>query len=263
MGKKVTVRAPRISRARKTVPTPAPEAKTAVEKRCRERKTPISFGVTLTPEQKLAKARALDNDVIVLTGKPGTAKSLLSCNVALDLLLGGRVNKIIVSRPMVDVGKSMGFLPGDAFDFKEGKSAPYLAPILQAMYKLRSKVEIDNLIDAGRIEITPIQFIRGHNFEDCCVLVDEAQNCTLDELKAISTRLCKGAKLIFTSDVNQIDLFNKRSSAGWFFSKIKDLRGVALIELVENFRSPLAIEIMDLINKYDEDGRNEQLSKAS
>lgn len=223
-----------------------------VVKRDRLRKGPISFSnITLTAEQKEAKAKALDHDIVVFTGRPGTSKSFLSCQIALDLLLSGRVGKIIVTRPMVDVGKTMGFLPGDAFDFKEGKSAPYLAPILQAMCKLRNKDEIDKLIETEKIQIVPIQFIRGLNFEDCVVLVDESQNCTTDELKAITTRLCKNAKLIFTSDVNQIDLMNKHSSAGYFFNKIKDVEGVALIELKENFRSDLALTIMDLINEFD------------
>ena len=228
-----------------------PLAKEEVEKRCRLRKGDATFNITLTEEQQKAVDKALKNDVTVFTGKPGTSKSLLSCYIALSMLITGKVKKIIVTRPMVDVGKTMGFLPGDAFDFKEGKSAPYLAPILQAMCKLRQKDEIDKMIEAGRIEIVPIQFVRGLNFEDCCVLVDESQNCTTDELKAISTRLCKDAKLIFTSDVNQIDLFNKHSSAGYFFKKIKDLPGVALIELLENFRSELALAIMDRINEYD------------
>jgi len=227
--------------------------------------TPVKaaiFNVTLKEEQKLAKAEALQNDVIVFTGKPGTSKSLLSCNIALDLLLTGKVSKIIVTRPMVDVGKSMGFLPGDAFDFKEGKSAPYLAPVLQAMCKLKSKVEIDNLIEIGKIEIVPIQFVRGLNFEDCVVLVDESQNCTTDELKAIATRLCVGSKLIFTSDVNQIDLLNRHSSAGYFFNKIKTLKGVIIIELLENFRSKLALSIMDKINEYDDERKERREEPA-
>jgi len=233
-------------------------AETPVEKRCRLRKTSVSFNVKLTEEQKKAKALALENDVIVFTGVPGTSKSLMSCNIALDLLISGRVGKIIVTRPMQDVGKSMGFLPGDAFDFKEGKSAPYLAPILQAMCKLRNKTEIEKLIEQGKIEIVPIQFVRGLNFEDCVVLIDESQNATTEELKAITTRLCKDSKLIFTSDVNQIDLMNKHSSAGFFFKEIEGLEGVVLIELLENFRSPLALSIMDRINTYDERKREER-----
>ena len=171
----------------------------------RVRKTEPKFQVTLTAEQKVAKASALDNQVVIFTGKPGTSKTLLNCNIALDLLISNRVGKIIVTRPTVGVGKEMGFLPGDAFDFKEGKMAPYTAPILQAMYKLKDKKTIDEMIEKGEIEIVPIQFVRGLNFEDCVVLVDEAQNLTPEELKALTTRLCENGKMMFTCDVNQID----------------------------------------------------------
>lgn len=212
------------------------------------RKTPVTFHIKLTEEQKQTKAIALANTVTVLTGKPGTSKTTVICHVALDLLISGVVSKIIVTRPTVEVSKTMGFLPGDAFDFKEGKMAPYLAPILQAMTKLRSKDEIDKLIKEGKIEIVPIQFIRGLNFEDCVVIVDETQNATVEELKAITTRICKDAKMLFTSDLNQVDLKNG-TSAGLFFDKISHLKGVAMVELLENFRHPLALEIMDVIDE--------------
>ena len=222
-------------------------------------KGPITFNIKLTDEQSLAKAKALNNDVVIFTGKPGTSKSLLSCNIALDLLLSGKVNKIIVTRPFVNVGKEIGFLPGEALSMKDGKSAVYLAPVLQAFCKLRKTEEIDKLIEEGKIEVVPIQFIRGLNFEDCVVIIDECQNATTEELRAICTRLCKDGKLIFTSDINQIDLMNKSSSAGYFFKDIANLNGVAIIDLKENFRSKLAIEIMDKINAYDERKIEERL----
>jgi len=144
----------------------------------RPRKTEATFQVQLTAEQKLAKAIALDNQVVIFTGKPGTSKTFLNCNIALDLLITNRVGKILVTRPTVIVGsgEGMGFLPGDAFNFKEGKMAPYLSPILQAMIELRSEQEIMKMIETGQIEIAPIDFVRGRNFKDCVVLVDEAQN---------------------------------------------------------------------------------------
>lgn len=213
-------------------------------------KNEIHLRIELTPEQETAKKIMLNNDVTILTGKPGTSKTTLNCYVALQLLLTRRVGKIIVTRPMVDVGKkSMGFLPGDAFDFKEGKMAPYLAPVLQAFYKLYQKEQIDKYIEQGIIEIIPIQFVRGSNFEDCVVMVDEAQNLDAEELKALTTRLCKDAKMLFTSDLNQVDLLNKRSSAGKFFKAIEELDGVAMFELTENFRSPLALAIMDKVDE--------------
>jgi phosphate starvation-inducible PhoH-like protein len=211
-------------------------------------KQPTSFKVQLTAEQKQAKAVALANQVTIYTGRAGTSKTLLSCNVALDLRQKQLVGKIIVTRPMIDVGKTMGFLPGEAFDFKEGKMAPYMAPILQAMYKLKGEEYVDNEIKKGNIVIVPIQFVRGLNFEDCVVLVDESQNLTSEELKALTTRLCKSSYMIFTSDVAQIDLYNKYQSAGHFFKAISKLPGVGTFELTENFRSPLALAIMDAID---------------
>lgn len=211
-------------------------------------KQPTKFQVQLTEEQKQAKAVALANQVTIFTGRAGTSKTLLSCNIALDLMQKGVVDKIIVTRPMIDVGKTMGFLPGDAFDFKEGKMAPYMAPILQAMYKLKGEEYIGNEIKKEKIVIVPIQFVRGLNFEDCVVLVDESQNLTSDELKALTTRLCKSSYMLFTSDVAQIDLYNKYTSAGNFFKSIGTLPGVGSYELTENFRSPLALAIMDRID---------------
>lgn len=221
-------------------------------------KSPTKFQVKLTEEQKIAKAVALDNQVTVFTGRAGTSKTLLSCNVALDLLIKGVVGKIIVTRPTIDVGKTMGFLPGEAFNFKEGKMAPYMAPILQAMYKLRHQDEIDLMITKGKITIVPIQFVRGLNFEDCVVLVDESQNLTAEELKALTTRICKDSKMLFTSDVAQIDLYEKYTSAGHFFKSIASLKGVGSFELTENFRSKLALEIMD---KIDEQLEGKQCAK--
>lgn len=224
----------------------------------RVRKGPTTFHVTLDEEQKKAKTLALDNQVTIFTGRAGTSKTLLSCNIALDFLIQAKVKKIIVTRPMIDVGKSMGFLPGEAFDFKEGKMAPYLAPILQAFYKLRNKEEIDGMIKKGVIEIVPIQFVRGQNFEDCVVLVDEAQNLNSEELKALTTRLCQDAYMIFTSDLAQVDLYEKSNSAGHLFKAISSLEGVCTFELTKNYRSPLALQIMDVIDK---EKKNEVYSK--
>jgi phosphate starvation-inducible PhoH-like protein len=216
----------------------------------RIRKGPITFNIKLTDEQKQAKALALENIITVFTGKPGTSKSTLVCNVALDLLIKGVLDKIIVTRPVVDVSKSMGFLPGDAFDFKEGKMAPYISPLLETMYKLRNQKEINEMIAKDLIQILPINFVRGRNFENCVVIVDEAQNLTYEELKALTTRICFNSKMLFTSDLNQVDLFDKTSSAGRFFDKIRNIKDVVVVELLENFRHPLAITIMEEIDKH-------------
>jgi phosphate starvation-inducible PhoH-like protein len=224
----------------------------------RIRKGPVTLHIKLTEEQKQAKATALQNVVTIFTGKPGTSKSTMTCAVALDLLIKGQVDKFIVTRPTVVVGPAIGFLPGEAFDFKEGKLAPYISPVLQTMYKLRSKEEIDNMIKKEKIQIMPLNFVRGHNFENCVVVIDEAQNLDFEELKALTTRIGKNCKMMFTSDLNQVDLFKKSRSAGNFFKHILDLPEVALVELTENFRHPLAISIME---KLDAIAEKENLTK--
>lgn len=215
---------------------------------------PTTFKFQLDDEQKQAKALVLDNTVSFLTGPPGTSKTFLAVQVGLDGVISGQYSKMIVSRPMVDVGNSMGFLPGDAFDFKEGKMAPYLAPVLQQMYKLKGKEQIDKMIEKEQIQIVPLQFIRGLNFEDCVVVVDEGQNMHVEEAKALVTRICNDAKLIITSDYNQIDLRFRNKSLSNLIDKISHLEGVCTFNLTKNYRHPLALEILSIIQK-DEDER--------
>lgn len=216
--------------------------------------TTFARGCQLDEEQKEAKRLALENTVMFLTGKPGTSKTFLATQIALDGVISKQYSKVIISRPTVNTGESkdMGFLPGDAFDFKEGKMAPYIKPVLQQMYKLKDKKTIDDMIEKGLIEIQPLQFIRGLNFEDTVVVIDEGQNATVEELKAIVTRICQDAKVIITSDYNQIDLRNKNKSLANFVDAISKLKGVATYNLTKNYRHPLALEILDLVNEMEE-----------
>ncbi len=215
----------------------------------------INLNIDLTEEQGLAYKLAMDNKVVVLRGRPGTAKTTMNCYIALQCLLSRRVGKIYVTRPNEGIGKTTGLLPGEAYSFHEGKMAPYLKPVLSALYELHGKVAVDKLIEIGKIEVQPLEFIRGSNIKDAVIIIDESQNCTPEELKAITTRLCKDAKMLFSVDTNQIDLRNKKNSAGWYFDNIADLKGVEIIELKENFRDELALAIMDRID--------EQLSKEA
>lgn len=210
----------------------------------------IDIKIPLTDEQKKAKERIFRSKISVLTGKPGTSKTFLACNIALDLMKKGVIDKIIITRATVESSnKSMGYLPGEGLDPMSGKMAPYMTPIIQALIKLSGDEKlITYLVNTNKIQVVPVQFARGLNFENCCVLLDESQNFTYEELKVLTTRLCKDAKMIFTSDVNQIDLKNKYESASRFFEAISHLDGVSMIELTENFRDPLAIQIMEVID---------------
>lgn len=220
---------------------------------------PITFHIQLTEEQKLAKATIIENVVTFLKGKPGTAKSTLACNAALDRLIKGHVDKILITRPTVEASDTQGYQPGDSFDPYTGKMAPFISPLLETMYKLRSKDEIDNMIKKEQIQIQPINFVRGKNFENVFVIVDESQNLKVDELKALTTRICNNSWMVFTSDVNQIDLRWKGDSSAHFVNAISELKDVGMVELTENFRHPLALAIMDVIDQEVYNKKNEVL----
>lgn len=208
---------------------------------------PTTFHVEFTDEQIEALKTIKDNTISVLTGLPGTSKTLIACSGAFDSYVQNRMDRIIITRPTVQASRDLGFLPGDVTSPFEGKMAPYLVPILDALYKIRTKEEINKMIKDGKIDLVPIQFVRGRNFENCVVYCDEAQCLTKDELILLTTRICKNAKMIFTSDVNQIDLYNKQTSAGFAFDKIANLEGVGTYELKTNYRHELAQAIFKVL----------------
>jgi phosphate starvation-inducible protein PhoH and related proteins len=169
-------------------------------------KTPIKFSVNLNEEQRLAKEEILKNKVTFLKGKAGSGKSLLAVQTALDCLFKKQVDKIYITRPAVDAGESYGYLPGD----KNSKMAPYTDAIYDNMYTAYNKEKVDKEIRDGRIVVVPIGHMRGSNFSNAVVIIDEAQNVTKPQMELILTRLCKGSKMIFVGDSSQIDLLNKK-----------------------------------------------------
>lgn len=225
-----------------------------------------SFNIDFTDEQKEARKVIHDNVITVLTGRAGTAKSILSASVALELLNKKtrtkglsytpkhevdykEIRKIIITRPTIEAGESLGYLKGDAFDLKEGKLAPYLAPVIGNMNKLIGEASMKAIIESDfcPIETIPIQFLRGHTFENCVVILDEAQNTDLEQFKLIASRLGHNSKLIITSDWRQIDLKDRNKSAHEWLEKIQGLDGVGCYELTQNHRHPLAVKIMDVL----------------
>ncbi len=208
--------------------------------------TSPNFKIKLTEEQKLAKEQQLDHRVTIFTGKQGTSKTFLQCNVQFTLLLKNQVDKIILTRPMVEQGgQKFGQLPGDVGD----KMGPYIDPILDLFYELRSKDEIDEMVKKEKIQVIALQHFRGRNIKDAVLIVDEQANVTAEDLKLICSRLCSNAKIILTLDEKQIDLVDRSKSAAWFVDCIKGLDGVSVVELKENFRDPLAIQICDAVEK--------------
>jgi len=210
----------------------------------RKPKNPIKFNVSLGSDQKQAKSLIFNNTITVLTGAAGSGKTLVACQAGLDLLFSKEIEKIIVARPVVTAREEIGFLPGGLKD----KLDPFIAPIYDNMYRLYNKEKIDKEFQEGRIEIIPFAFMRGRNFSNCFVILDEAQNITDNQMELAITRLCEGSKMCIVGDVSQIDLKQKKDSGLFFVSKAvaQAVEGVCHFHLKTNHRHPIVEPILDI-----------------
>ena len=208
-------------------------------------KNPIKFKIQLNEEQKEAKQLILDNTITLLAGQAGSGKTLLACQVALDGLLRRIYDKIIITRPTVSK-EEIGFLPGDLRE----KMDPWIQPIYQNMYSLYNKVKVEKLIEDGKIEIVPLAFMRGRTFLDSCIIVDEAQNVTHEQMEMISTRIGLRSKMVICGDDHQVDLKSKADSGFRFlYAASRKVKNMGSITLMQNHRDPI---VDDLINIYEE-----------
>ena len=172
----------------------------------RKPKNVIKFNLTLNEEQKLAKSDILNNTVTLLKGQAGSGKTLLACQIALDMYFNRQIEKIIITRPNVASADDIGYLPGS---MKE-KMDPWLAPVYANLYMLYNKIAIDKMVETQDIEILPFAFVRGRTFVNAVVIVDEAQNVNSNQTEMIVGRLGLDSKMIFCGDTAQIDLKNKK-----------------------------------------------------
>jgi Phosphate starvation-inducible protein PhoH, predicted ATPase len=158
-----------------------------------------------------------------------------------------KIEKIIITRPVVDAANPMGFLPGDI----KAKMDPWLAPIYANLYMLYHKETIDKMIENQDIEIIPFTFVRGRTFLDSCVIVDECQNVNTKQTEMIIGRLGINSKMIFCGDTSQIDLRTKKESGIDFF-KILEARveGVKVITLLKNHRNPIVPLVLNVYEEY-------------
>jgi phosphate starvation-inducible PhoH-like protein len=210
-------------------------------------KNPIKFQLSLNDEQKVAKEKIINSDIAVIRGKAGSGKSLLAAQIALDMLFKKDVEKIIIARPAITAGEQIGFLPGT----KDEKIAPFTAPVYDNMYRLTGKEKIEKLVMEGEIEIIPVGFLRGFNFTNCIVIIDEAQNCSENQLELIMGRLCIGSKIIICGDSAQIDLRSKKDSGFDFICKhMKDIPGFNIITLQTNHRHPIVEPMLAVFEQY-------------
>ncbi len=161
-------------------------------------------------------------------GPAGTGKTYLAMACAVEALLTGAVRRIILSRPAVEAGERLGFLPGDL----SAKVDPYLRPLYDALYEMLGPEETQRLMERGTIEIAPLAYMRGRTLNDAFIVLDEAQNTTPEQMKMFLTRLGFNSKMVITGDVTQVDLSAGRSSGLRIVGEIlRGVEGIAQIEL--------------------------------
>ena len=208
-------------------------------------KGPIKFQIVLNEEQKIAKDKILNNAITILSGKAGSGKTLLACQTALDMLFKKTVSKIIITRPTVSK-EEIGFLPGDLRE----KMEPWMQPIYSNFYQLYNKEKIDEILESGQVEIVPLAFMRGRTFLDAFIIVDEAQNCTNDQMEMITSRLGIRSKMVICGDSAQVDLKYKGESGFNFLSRVaKKVKDMDSQTLLTNHRHPV---VDALLEHYEE-----------
>jgi len=201
----------------------------------------VKFSITLSEEQKAAKQAMLHHPYNFVVGKAGSGKTLLACQVALDMFFKRMINKIIITRPTVST-EDNGFLPGS----EKEKMEPWLVPIRSNMRKVYNKPMIlEKMENQEDIELVSLAHFRGRTFENSVVIVDEFQNLTRSQLRMALGRLGKGSTMIFCGDNQQIDLKDKNYSAIHDIAKISDSEYVYKRILLDNHRHPAIDEVFE------------------
>lgn len=206
----------------------------------RERKNDIKYNITLNDEQKEVKRLIRENQIVVITGRAGCGKSLVSAQCALDFLFKKECDKILVTRAAVEVGHSLGFLPGSLNE----KFDPYLEAFQENLMKCYDKVKIEQIIKDEKVVALPVQFIRGKTIDDV-LIVEEAQNLTKAEMLAILTRLGKSGKIVINGDNEQKDIKEPYNGLSYVIELSKKIKEIKWVKLKHNHRSDLVGQILD------------------
>ena len=214
-------------------------------------KTPKKSIIPRSEKQKEYVRALRQNEIIISAGPAGTGKTFLAVAVGLTMLLEKKIERIILSRPAVEAGERLGFLPGD---MKE-KVDPYLRPLYDSLYDLFHFEKIQRMIEIGDIEIAPLAFMRGRTLKNSFAILDEAQNATDTQIKMFLTRIGENSKIVVNGDPTQIDLPNKKMS-GLERSKniLSYLNEIAVIDFDHSdvVRHPLVSKIVKAYNNNDQ-----------
>ncbi|MAV77147.1 MAG: phosphate starvation-inducible protein PhoH [Candidatus Marinimicrobia bacterium] len=215
-------------------------------------KTPKRSVVPRSKKQSEYLEALINEKIVISLGPAGTGKSYLAVSVAVKMLMEKKVERVILSRPAVEAGERLGFLPGDMKD----KVDPYLRPLYDALYDLFGFEKIQKKIETGEIEIAPLAFMRGRTLKNSFAILDEAQNASLTQIKMFLTRIGENSKLVVNGDPSQIDLMNKNDS-GLLKTKriLEEVKEVKFVEFDHNdvARHPLVAKIVKAYQKKIDD----------
>lgn len=206
----------------------------------RERKQEIKYNVQLNDEQKEAKRLIRENQIVIITGRAGCGKSLVCAQVALDFLFKKEADSIFVTRATIEVGNSLGFLPGSL----DEKFNPYLEAFQENLNKCYDKVKIEQLITDKKVLAYPVQFIRGKTVDDV-LIVEEGQNLSKAQMLAILTRLGKTGKIIINGDMEQQDTKDPINGLAYAIELSKKIAEIKWIKLKQNHRSDIVGKILE------------------
>lgn len=215
-----------------------------------------------TPNQKKLVEEVATHDLTFALGPAGTGKTYIAIALAVKMLKDKVVRKIILSRPAVEAGEKLGFLPGDMKD----KIDPYLQPLYDALEDMIPALKLREYMEAKTIQIAPLAFMRGRTLNDAVIVLDEAQNTTTHQIKMFLTRLGMGAKMIITGDITQIDL--PRSTSSGLIQALKvlrDVKGIGKVEFGKKdiVRHQLVQRIVEAYERYDEESKQAKYDESA
>ena len=215
-------------------------------------KTPKKSVIPRSQTQKNYVRALKESDIVISAGPAGTGKTFLAVAVALTMLLEKKIDRIILSRPAVEAGERLGFLPGDIRE----KVDPYLRPLYDSLYDLLDFEKIQKKIEVGDIEIAPVAFMRGRTLKNSFAILDEAQNATDTQIKMFLTRIGENSKIVINGDPSQIDLPNK-SLSGLERSKklLGNLKEISVVDFDHSdvVRHPLVSKIVKAYSDHNND----------
>ncbi len=203
-----------------------------------------------TPGQQKYLDALEDHQVTFGIGPAGTGKTYLAMAKAVEALLAGKVRRLVLTRPAVEAGENLGFLPGSLSE----KINPYLRPLYDALQDLLEDGALPRLMEAGAIEVAPLAYMRGRTLNDSFIILDEAQNTTVAQMKMLLTRLGHGSKLAVTGDVTQVDLATgQRSGLTHAEEVLRDVQGISFVYLTsaDVVRTRIVADIVDAYEEWD------------